>query len=184
MRGMRRGLVHVGAWALATGAGVTLSWYGVHTVVSGTSYDPPRVPTISGQPTPSLSPSPTTEPRTASTRRPRPSDSSRPAESPEPPRDSPSATPSRTADEPSRDRSSAPSGNVESHTLRGGRVAFDLGADSATLVSATPHAGWEMRVWRESRWIRVTFTRGDEASTVFCMWNGTPPRVVIDEHGG
>ncbi|GAA2432934.1 hypothetical protein GCM10010405_14950 [Streptomyces macrosporus] len=72
---------------------------------------------------------------------------------------------------------------MESHNLRGGRVAFDLGPDSATLVSATPHAGWEMRVWKESRWIRVTFTRGEEASSVFCVWHDTAPRVMVDEHG-
>ncbi|NKQ29008.1 hypothetical protein HF200_32950, partial [Streptomyces galbus] len=39
---MRRGLVHVLAWSLATGAAVTLSWWGVHTVMAGTAYDPPR----------------------------------------------------------------------------------------------------------------------------------------------
>ncbi|MFD6304818.1 hypothetical protein ACFWFF_17360, partial [Streptomyces sp. NPDC060223] len=39
---MRRGLVHVLAWSLATGAAVTLSWWGVHSVMTGTAYDPPR----------------------------------------------------------------------------------------------------------------------------------------------
>ncbi|MGW5214142.1 hypothetical protein ACWEQO_23795 [Streptomyces sp. NPDC004051] len=39
---MRRGLVHVLAWLLATGAAVTLSWWGVDTVMTGTAYDPPR----------------------------------------------------------------------------------------------------------------------------------------------
>ncbi|MFD4842977.1 hypothetical protein ACFWP1_06675, partial [Streptomyces sp. NPDC058425] len=39
---MRRGLVLVLAWLLATGAAVTLSWWGVHTVMAGTAYDPPR----------------------------------------------------------------------------------------------------------------------------------------------
>lgn len=39
---MRRGLIHGIAWALSTGAAVTLSWWGVHTVMAGTAYDPPR----------------------------------------------------------------------------------------------------------------------------------------------
>jgi len=39
---MRRGLVHTAAWLFATGAAVTLSWWGVHTVVAGTAYDRPR----------------------------------------------------------------------------------------------------------------------------------------------
>ncbi|ANW20066.1 hypothetical protein I3J09_18775 [Streptomyces clavuligerus] len=30
------------AWTMATGAAVTLSWWGVHTVMSGTAYDRPR----------------------------------------------------------------------------------------------------------------------------------------------
>ncbi|PBO31617.1 hypothetical protein CLM84_01480, partial [Streptomyces albidoflavus] len=39
---MRRGVLHALAWTAATGAAVTLSWFGVHTVLSGTVYDPPR----------------------------------------------------------------------------------------------------------------------------------------------
>src|SRR5438093_9815079 len=39
---MHRGLIHAAAWSLATGAAVTLSWWGVHTVLAGTAYDPPR----------------------------------------------------------------------------------------------------------------------------------------------
>ncbi|GAA2396913.1 hypothetical protein GCM10010420_23370 [Streptomyces glaucosporus] len=181
LRGVLRGLAHAGAWVLATGAGMTLSWYGVNTVVSGTSYDPPRVPRISGRTVP---PSPAAEPSTDSTRRPRPPAPSGSVKSPRRREGSASPAASRSPGGTPRTRTRAPAGEVESRSLRGGRVAFDLGPDSATLVSATPHAGWEMRVWRESDWIRVTFTRGAEASTVFCLWNGTPPRVVVDEHGG
>ncbi|MER6983805.1 hypothetical protein ABT317_44370, partial [Streptomyces carpinensis] len=39
MAAMHRGLVHVLAWSLATSAAVTLSWWGVHTVMAGTAYD-------------------------------------------------------------------------------------------------------------------------------------------------
>ncbi|MEE1937948.1 hypothetical protein V1L54_00690 [Streptomyces sp. TRM 70361] len=189
---MRRGLVHAGAWALATGAAVTLSWYGVHTVVSGTSYDRPHPLRVAG--------APEVEPSTDSTRRPRPSASGGPARSPEPSRrpvsastPDPSSSPSPSSGEEAGERGDAgkraerpatPSAEVESHRVRGGRVAFDLGPDSATLVSATPNAGWEIGVWQGDRWIRVTFTRGDEASSVFCVWNGTPPQVTVDEHGG
>ncbi|PJE94109.1 hypothetical protein CUT44_27795 [Streptomyces carminius] len=191
---MRRGLVHAGAWALATGAAVTLSWYGVHTVVSGTSYDRPHPLRVAG--------APEAEPSTDSTRRPRPSASAGSAKPSKPSRRadaaSDSAKPSSAPSSPSSgeeagrdgkdgeraERPPAPSAEVESHRVRGGRVAFDLGPDSATLVSATPNAGWEIGVWEGERWIRVTFTRGDEASSVFCVWNGTPPRVTVDEHGG
>jgi hypothetical protein len=189
---MRRALVHAGAWALATGAAVTLSWFGVHTVVSGTAYDPPRALPIAGDPPAPSASHPGPEPETDSTRRPRPpSDTGSPKSS--------RSAASRGSEGTHRDagrtgeagasredagRSRGTPGNVESHELRGGRVAFDLGPDSAALVSATPNPGWEMRVWRESRWIRVTFSRGEEASSVFCVWHGTPPRVTVDEHGG
>ncbi|MER6921890.1 hypothetical protein ABT314_23320, partial [Streptomyces spiralis] len=55
---MHRGLVHVLAWSLATSAAVTLSWWGVHTVMAGTAYDPPRaLPiTAAGATTPESAP--------------------------------------------------------------------------------------------------------------------------------
>ncbi|MQS02152.1 hypothetical protein FNX44_009745, partial [Streptomyces sp. OF1] len=39
---MRRGLVHATAWTAATAAAMTLSWFGVRTVLTGTVYDRPR----------------------------------------------------------------------------------------------------------------------------------------------
>lgn len=185
VRGMRRGLVHAGAWILATGSAVALSWFGVRTVVSQAAYDLPRMPPItSDTPVPSASRH-SPEPETASTRRPRSSSTAR-----SPVASGPSV--SRGSAGTRRDagpgegtaRAGRRSGNVESREVRGGRVAFDLGRDSAALVSASPGPGWEMRVWRGSEWIRVTFTRGEEASSVFCVWDGTPPRVTVDEHGG
>src|SRR5215218_8625431 len=66
MSRMRQGLVHTFAWSLATDAAVTLSWWGVHTVMAGTAYDPPRaVPIAAGTP---AAPSP--PPLVAATRRP------------------------------------------------------------------------------------------------------------------
>ncbi|WP_155070596.1 hypothetical protein [Streptomyces taklimakanensis] len=196
---MRRGLVHAGAWVLAGGAAVTLSWFGIH-VVSDTVHDgPPALPVAKEPSTPSPG-RPSVEPETDSTRRPGSSPSTgasagHPATTTEPP----DASGPRAADRAAREGGSpgsgggqrpreasgtVTSGTVESHDLRGGRVVFDLGPASATLVSAAPNEGWEMRVWRESHWIRVTFTRGGAASSAHCVWNGSPPRVVIDEHGG
>ncbi|MFD1831762.1 hypothetical protein ACFSJS_19220 [Streptomyces desertarenae] len=201
---MRRGLVHAGAWLLASGAAVTLSWFGVRVVVPDTAYEGPAALPLTGRP-PAPPASAGGEPRTDSTRRPLPPPGTDAAGAP---RSSSPAGPtgalrtagppgaSRTADRAGRgdgghgpdasggQRPREASGTVESHDLRGGRVVFDLGPDSATLVSASPNGGWEMRVWQESHWIRVTFTRGGEASSAHCAWNGSPPRVVIDEHGG
>ncbi|MER5340156.1 hypothetical protein [Streptomyces mirabilis] len=172
---MLRGFVHVLAWSLATGAAVTLSWWGVHTVMTGTAYDPPRaLPIMVGGKTtqeakalasstsrPSASPSPSASKPTAS---PRPSATPVPSTSP-------AADPSPSA--------SGPVGQVKSYDTDGGRAVFDLGTTSATLVSATPGSGWSMQVWKTESWIRVEFTSGADRVSVFCTWHDGPPRVEI-----
>ncbi|MEU1028514.1 hypothetical protein ABZ402_07135 [Streptomyces mirabilis] len=172
---MLRGFVHVLAWSLATGAAVTLSWWGVHTVMTGTAYDPPRaLPIMVGGKTtqeakalasstsrPSATPSPSASKPTAS---PRPSATPVPSTSP-------AADPSPSA--------SGPVGQVKSYDTDGGRAVFDLGTTSATLVSATPGSGWSMQVWKTESWIRVEFTSGADRVSVFCTWHDGPPRVEI-----
>src|SRR5262245_43556040 len=154
MAGMLRGLVHVLAWSLATGAAVTLSWWGVHTVMAGTAYDPPRaLPITAGGATAREA-----KPQTASTERPKPSQrtSAKPAPSLTP-------APSKTAGAgtgPSPAASPSSYGRVRSYDTDGGRVVFSLGAEYATLVSATPGPGWSMQVWKTETWIRVEFGSG------------------------
>lgn len=174
MAAMRRGLVHALAWSLATGAAVTLSWWGVHTVLAGTVYDPPlALPIPASAVTPAGEPS---APVASSTRR--------PAE--------PTPSPTRTPDAPAKTTTAAPpprptptkkpdTGRVKSYTVDGGRVVFDLGATSAELVTATPSAGWQMQVWKQPTWIRVTFTRDGRELSVFCIWHDSAPRVEIDD---
>ncbi|MFD9538949.1 hypothetical protein [Streptomyces sp. NPDC060022] len=182
---MQRGLVHAIAWSLSTGAAVTLSWWGVHTVMSGTAYDPPRAVPISvgarteqaadepvsssthrtlPSPTPSASASRTAPPRSA-----RPSSRT--------PSSSPAAPPKTSAP------AAASSGDVKSYPTRGGRVVLELASTSAKLVSATPEQGWSMQVWTNAEWIRVDFSDGGGATvSVFCTWNGHPPTVqVVDQ---
>ncbi|GGY29522.1 hypothetical protein [Streptomyces omiyaensis] len=193
---MRRGLVHALAWSLATGAAVTLSWWGVHTVLSGTVYDPPRALPLPGNTT-AAGPAPVEtalgDPVTASTRRPRTTPPAPPASSSPPP--SPAATrtadgaagtgsPSapRTAPAPTTAPPAAPSSSrVQSFPSDGGRVTFDLGETSAELVSAIPASGWQMQVWKQPTWIRVSFTQGDREVSVFCLWHDSAPRVQIEE---
>lgn len=191
MAAMRRGLVHVIAWLLATGAAVTLSWWGVHTVMAGTAYDAPRALPITaadasvrdgedGDDGESLASS-TSRPSPS----PSPSDSASPAPSgtprepdPAPSRTAPSTTP------PAAPASPAPatSGRVRSYDTDGGRAVFDLGTSSASLVSATPGAGWSMQVWKTESWIRVEFTSGADRVSVFCTWHDGPPRVEIGSY--
>lgn len=183
---MQRGLVHALAWSVATGAAVTLSWWGVHTVMAGTAYDPPRaVPIAAG----ARGDGDGAENLVSSTHRPPPPSPSPTPPSTPPAAPEPSATPSRT---PSRTpagtprptaaatASAAASGTAKSYRTDGGRIVFELGADAAKLVSATPEQGWSVQVWTNTTWIRVNFTKDDGTTvSVFCTWNDHPPMVEI-----
>ncbi|NEC85697.1 hypothetical protein [Streptomyces sp. SID12501] len=174
---MRRGLVHLLAWTLATGAAATMTWWGVHTVMAGTAYDPPRALPITaadaaGRKSTASEPDPEPKPL-ATTASPRPT---RPAPTPTPtPTSSPTSasTPSAT---PSKTRTPS---TVKAYDTDGGRAVFDLGTDYATLVSATPGTGWSMQVWKTETWIRVEFSAGADRVTVFCTWHDGPPHVQV-----
>ncbi|MER8116336.1 hypothetical protein [Streptomyces sp. NPDC094031] len=171
---MRRGLVHVLAWLLATGAAVTLSWWGVHTVMAGTAYDPPRALPVVGAGAPTTTAS-ATAPDPAAPHRPSRSHSASPSPSP-----SPTASVHRSAAPPATAAPSATaSGEVKAYDTDGGHAVFELGAADATLVSATPGAGWSMQVWKTQTWIRVEFSRGTDRVSVFCTWHDGPPHVEI-----
>ncbi|MFE2287661.1 hypothetical protein ACFXDJ_26275 [Streptomyces sp. NPDC059443] len=177
---MRRGLAHAGAWTLATGAAVTLSWWGVHTVMSGTAYDPPLAVPLTTQPLSSsthsaLPPSPSSPSSPSSSASTSPS---APA-SPSPARSS--TPPAQSTPAPHPNKQGGTSENVKAYTVAGGRVVFDLGGTSGELVSATPAAGWTMQVWKQPSWIRVSFTRDGRDLSVFCTWNGHPPLIETYE---
>ncbi|MFB4424239.1 hypothetical protein C5F59_024545 [Streptomyces sp. QL37] len=184
---MQRGLVHAIAWSLATGAAVTLSWWGVHTVMSGTAYDPPRAVPISVG---ARGAQATDEPVSSSTHRALPSPSpsatasrSTAPASPRPSRKPSSRPPAASSGAAEPPASPAASGEVKSYPTRGGRVVLELADDSAKLVSATPDPGWSMQVWTNPEWIRVDFSDGAGATvSVFCTWNGHPPIVeTVDQ---
>ncbi|MGW7527113.1 hypothetical protein [Streptomyces sp. NPDC054783] len=170
---MRRGLVHVLAWLLATGAAVTLSWWGVHTVMAGTAYDPPRaLPVTAADATAQGS-------KSVNSPTHRPSPSRRPSASPTAPSPAPTRSPGHAL---SSTASSSASGRVKSYDTDGGRAVFDLGPSSATLVSATPGTGWSMQVWKTETWIRVEFSSGTDRVSVMCTWHDGPPHVDIGNY--
>lgn len=166
---MGKGLVHVLAWSLATGAAVTLSWWGVHTVMAGTAYDPPRaLPIAAADATTQES-----KPLASSTKRPSPTPSGKASVKPSP-------APTRSArPTPSRTPTPTASGQIKGYDTDGGRAVFSLGKADATLVSATPGAGWSMQVWKTESWIRVEFSSGADRVSVFCTWHDGPPHVEI-----
>ncbi|MER8044342.1 hypothetical protein [Streptomyces sp. NPDC094032] len=202
MSRMRRGLVHALAWSLATGGAVTLSWWGVHTVLAGTVYDPPRalpIPTgVSTGGTTGSDPlvssaqasgSPgTPPPTTPATTRPPTASATPPSRRPTAPKTA-TSTPGGpggtggTGSTPGTGGagSTGNTGSVKSYGTDGGRAVFDLGPSSAELVNATPEAGWQMQVWKQPTWIRVTFTKDSREISVFCVWHDTAPRVEIEE---
>lgn len=170
---VRRGFLHAGAWALATAAAVTLSWFGVRSVLRSTAYDPPRALPITSPVTGVATSSP---PATTRPHRPKPAPT---ATAPETTPGKPPGVPRATT------TASGHTGNVHSYTLDGGRVVLDLGTSSASLVSATPDSGWRMQLWTgQPGWLRVTFTSasGTSASSLFCTWNGHPPAVQAYEN--
>ncbi|MER6158368.1 hypothetical protein ABT147_22880 [Streptomyces sp. NPDC001868] len=185
---MRRGLLHVLAWLLATGAAVTLSWWGVHTVMAGTAYDPPRaLPITAADARAQGAPTPIT-----ATALPEPSKSAEdPEERERQGKDDggePSPTPSGTPAKPSKSAEPGPgsntgapaaSGEIKAYDTEGGRVVFSLGEEYATLVSATPGSGWSMQVWKTETWIRVDFAAGSDRVSVFCTWHDSAPRVDV-----
>jgi hypothetical protein len=67
---------------------------------------------------------------------------------------------------------------VRSYAVVGGRVVLRVSGTAATLVSATPDAGFRVQSWEADGWLRVDFSQdGTTRSSVFATWNGTPPDV-------
>lgn len=204
-------------WALATAAALTLSWFGVFTVLSSTAYDPAQGPAISpvARPQEPAEEGTATGSESSSTHRPLPSSDSL-ADPDDDPGDDPGGgndpTPAESPDtggsdgesgsrDGSGDGSSDGNGNgtrspsgpapgashesvspqtdgeVRSYSVTGGRVTFEMHQDRAALVAAAPNEDWEMQVWKETGWIRVTFSSGDRSTSVFCVWHDRPPTV-------
>ncbi|MFE7562995.1 hypothetical protein [Kitasatospora sp. NPDC057500] len=178
---MRNGLVQLGAWAAATGAAVALSWFGVHAVLTGAAFEQPTaLPLPSPASAEGARPTPTpsaTQPQAADRTGPTATPSTGRA-SATPPRATVPAPTSAAAPTPSRPAPAASTtSTVHSYPVPGGRVALDLQPDHASLVTATPDPGWQMQVWNGPQWIRVDFTKDDQANSVIVSWNGYPPRV-------
>ncbi|MFI9330723.1 hypothetical protein ACIGZJ_24650 [Kitasatospora sp. NPDC052868] len=183
---MRNGLVQLGAWAAATGAAVALSWLGVHTVLTGAAFEQPTAlplpsPASTGtRPSPSAS---TAQPPATPSAQAQASPQSAPTAAP-PSSASPAGqrTPSPPAAQTSSRRpvpaTATTTSSIQSYLVPGGKVALDIRPDNASLVSATPDPGWKMETWKGDQWMRIDFTKGDQANSVFVAWNGHPPDVT------
>ncbi|ARF81249.1 hypothetical protein ACIG0C_32615 [Kitasatospora aureofaciens] len=172
------------AWLVATVAAAAVGWLGVSTVMREAIFGPPQamaMPDRGGAhpapsppadpPTATRPPSPPANPRTAAAPAPAAS-----ASTPAPTTSAPTSAPSPPAASPA-----AAASDVRGYTVHGGQVALALGADSASLVSATPASGYAVKVWRAQGWLRVDFTKDGSTSSVFATWNGHPPMVQTYE---
>ncbi|MDH6126669.1 hypothetical protein [Kitasatospora sp. GP82] len=171
---MRNGLVQLAAWVAATSAAVALSWLGVHAVLTDAAFEQPRavpLPSPGGR----VSDGPSAQQAASA------ASAGSPAASPTV-SETASASPSASAPpSPSAGRStaqgSAADASVRSVLVPGGRVALSMEPDRADLVSAAPDPGWQMQVWHGEGWLRVDFSQGSKANSVFATWNGHPPDV-------
>ncbi|MFC1413387.1 hypothetical protein ACEZCY_30790 [Streptacidiphilus sp. N1-12] len=175
---MRRGLIRAGAWAGATAAAVSVSWFGVHSVLADSSAVQPRplvvalnAPVASPVPppppaaigTPAQTPSATPSPSTSTGAGAAGTAGTAPAHRPS------SAPPSPTA---------SPTEQVVSYTRPGGIIVVAVGPSSAKLITATPNPGWSVQTWTSAPdWFRVDFVRGGTDTVFYMTWNGHPPMV-------
>ena len=172
------GAVRAAAWAGATAAAVSVAWLGVHRVLGDSSYEQPRMLVAAGATdSPAAPPLPTAVGSAGRSASASPSASATP-------------TPSATAHPGATTRPSGGTGpgsggggsgsggsGISSYTRPGGRIVVDMGASSASLVSATPDAGWSMHTWTGDDWLRVDFEQGSADSIFYVTWNGHPPFV-------
>ncbi|MFI6291699.1 hypothetical protein ACIBEJ_08945 [Nonomuraea sp. NPDC050790] len=92
---------------------------------------------------------------------PRPNESGTPEPIPTP---TPTPTPRRTVK-----KTPKPRGDVKVVTVKGGEVAFTIGAAGCRLVSATPNSGYTAKVSKNDGWIRVDLVQAEHGSAVFCI---------------
>jgi hypothetical protein len=166
--------VSAGAWAAATTAAVCVSWLGVHRVLGDGPSEQPRMLTAVSAPVPSSAP-PLPGSVGSATARPRPSGSPGGGRH----RATPAAAtaPGAPATTPGNGASGDDSGQIQAFTRPGGRIVVDMGASSATLVTAIADAGWSVHQWTGTDWLRVDFEQGTSDSIFYVTWNGHPPLV-------
>ena len=185
---MVRIMAGLAAWLAGTAIAVGIAWFGANVVVRDAGVGP-GVPVINVAPTapaptpPTRNRSPAASPATASSTppaspaspaagRPTASPSRRsPATSAPAGSASPKPTPSpTTASTATSTPTSSAAGNVRSYTLAGGRVTLLVTADSASLVTAMPDAGFSVMTWSGTDWLRVDFSSGGQVSSLIASW--------------
>jgi hypothetical protein len=160
---MRRALRYAAIWCGATVVAVSVSWFGVRGVLRSEFVDDVDVQpfvaadvavTRTTTPVPKAT-APAPRRTTKSPATPKPAASPKPTEGPAAAKRTQSPTPA--------------SGGLKVVTVKGGEVAFRIGADGCRLLSATPVSGYTAKVARADGWIRVDLVKGEHGTGVFCI---------------
>ncbi|GAA0911255.1 hypothetical protein [Nonomuraea longicatena] len=141
---MRRTLRYVALWLGATAVAVSVSWLGVRDVLRQEFVDDVAVRPAATAPAAA---------RTVADRN-------------EATMTQASPVPRRAA---KKTPGPAPTADVEVLTVKGGEVAFTIGAKGCRLESATPKSGYTAKVNGTDGWIRVDLVQGAHGSSVFCI---------------
>ncbi|WP_019631649.1 hypothetical protein [Actinomadura atramentaria] len=153
----------IAVWTCVTAAGMAISWAGVGNAIRGTGLSAldlaAEAPGVQGGA--AVAPSATVPVTSPSAR------------TPPPVRTSPTAT--RAPRERRTHAPTRPAEDLRTYTVKSGRVVLAFNSRTARYVSATPNGNFEVKVWRQSTWLRVDITDGTHGSAVFATWNGHPP---------
>jgi hypothetical protein len=68
---------------------------------------------------------------------------------------------------------------VHAYVLAGGRVTLDVAPGSVQLVTAVPDAGYSMRTWSGTDWLRVDFSLGTQVSSLIASWYEHAPTITV-----
>jgi hypothetical protein len=163
-----RGSLSVGVWVLATSTAVGVSWLSVRSALVGAA--PVAVPAVEMPTTTAVATTPAAPPSTsgpgvAATL-------TRPSTSPVTTRQAVATTAATSAT-----TTTSAAGQISRYPSAGGVVVLSLTSTAATLVSATPAAGYSVNVWHGTDWLRVDFSSTAATWTVLASWNGHAPSV-------
>lgn len=169
---MVRVAVGLAAWAAGTAIAVCVAWFGANVVVSnaGVSSGIPVISPTVMPPSAGLSPAAVAPAEKAPSRGTPASRTTAPRTSASPPGIDPS---------PSAASSSPAAGDVRAYAPTGGHVTLDVTDSSVQLVSAVPDAGYSVRTWTGTDWLRVDFSSGPQVSSLIASWNGHAPIITV-----
>lgn len=160
---MARFMVGLAAWAAGTVIAVCVAWFGANVVIRNAGVGP-GIPVVNA----TVLPAPAT-----SSPAPTPPAVAQPTARAE--HESKGTAPSPSATAPA----SPAAGEVHAYALVGGTVTLNLADGSVQLVTAVPKAGYSVRTWSGTGWLRVDFSSGPQVSSLIASWYQHAPTITV-----